>query len=108
MSAWLIPIVVGVAGAVPAFYIGRRLAGNAAGFCAAVAVSLNPIVLERTVSGDNDIWNVVIPLFMVWAILAAASARDWWWQVGFAGLAAGFVWLHAMTWRGWILFFLSW
>ena len=100
-SAFLVPVIMGVLGVLPAFGIGWRLAGNAGGVCAALLVSFQPTFLYRTVNSDNDIWNIVLPLFMIWAALTALAASTWRRQVILIVLAAVFVGLHAEVWKGW-------
>lgn len=100
-SSFLVPVIVGVLGVFPAFGIGARLAGSLGGLCAAVLVALNPLFLARSFGSDDDVWNVVLPLFVVWAAIEAISASRPRRQAGFALLAAAFVGLHAATWTGW-------
>jgi asparagine N-glycosylation enzyme membrane subunit Stt3 len=101
-TAFLVPVLVGALGVLPAFGIGRRLGGDLGGLAAALLVSLNPLFLRRSVGSDNDVWNVVLPLFMVWAALVALEARETRRRVLWAVLAASFAGLHAGTWRGWV------
>ncbi len=100
-SAYLVPVIVGVLGVVPAFAIGRRLAGPVGGFVAAVAGALHPIVLQRSIGGDDDVWNVVLPLYMVWAVIAGMQARRPLAQIACGALGGAVAGLHAATWRGW-------
>ncbi len=100
-SAFFVPVIVGALGVLPAFFIGWGLAGNAGGLCAAVVVSLQPVFLSRSISSDNDVWNVVLPLFMMWAALSALAAPEWRGKIGYALLAAGGAGLQAGVWRGW-------
>jgi dolichyl-diphosphooligosaccharide--protein glycosyltransferase len=104
-SAFLVPVVVGVLGVLPAFFIARTLAGPTAGVFAGVLASVHPFVLARTIGSDNDVWNVVLPLYLLWtamrALAAATALRGALWA-GLAGIAAG---LQAWAWRGWLFFF---
>jgi dolichyl-phosphooligosaccharide-protein glycotransferase len=99
----LIPIIVGALAAVPAFFIGRRLAGDLGGLTAAVLITTNGAFLGRGFGSDNDVWNVTLPLFMVWSTIAAIDAKDARRRVAYAVVAAGFTCLHAITWSGWVL-----
>ena len=105
-SAFLLPVIVGVLGVVPAFFIARRLAGTTAGAFAGVLTAVHPIVLTRTIGSDNDVWNVVLPLYMAWAAMVAldstTSLRASLWA-GLAGVALG---LQAWAWRGWLFFYM--
>ena len=100
-SSFLVPVIVGVLGVFPAFAIGARLAGPLGGLCAALLAAVNPLFLSRSIGSDDDVWNIVLPLFMVWALIEAISASRPSRQTGFALLAAAFVGLHAATWTGW-------
>src|SRR5262249_9059663 len=71
---FLLPVLAGVLGVLPPFFIARSLAGTVAGVFAGVLTAIHPIVLLRTVGSDNDVWNVVLPLYMVWAAMGALGA----------------------------------
>ena len=73
-SSFLVPVIVGVLGVFPAFAIGARLAGALGGLCAALLAAVNPLFLARSIGSDDDVWNIVLPLFMVWAAIEAISA----------------------------------
>jgi dolichyl-diphosphooligosaccharide--protein glycosyltransferase len=100
-SAYLVPVLLGVLGVVPAFCIANALAGPLGGFAAAVVSALHPNLLQRSLGSDNDIWNVVLPLYMVWAVLAGLRARRPFGQAVGGLLGGVVVSLHAAVWRGW-------
>jgi asparagine N-glycosylation enzyme membrane subunit Stt3 len=99
-SAMLVPVIVGALGVLPAFALGRRLAGDVGGVSAAIVAGTNATFLARSIGGDDDVWNVVLPLTVVWAVSAALGARRPIGCVGFAALAAGLQTVHALSWRG--------
>src|ERR1700694_5624791 len=76
-SSCLVQAVVGALGVLPAFCLGRRLAGNLAGVAAAMLIGTNPVFLERSLGSDNDVWNIVLPLSMFAAAAAALAAAGW-------------------------------
>jgi asparagine N-glycosylation enzyme membrane subunit Stt3 len=101
-TAFWVQVLLGAACALPAFAIGRALAGDVGGFAAAIVVGLNPIFLDRSIGGDNDVWQVLLPLCMVWAAVRALLSERSAGALAFAavaGLAGG---LHAADWSGWI------
>jgi asparagine N-glycosylation enzyme membrane subunit Stt3 len=100
-SSYLVPVIVGALGVVPAFAIGRRLAGPVGGFVAGVAGGLHPMLLQRSLGSDNDVWNTALPCAMVWAVIAALQARRRPARIACAALAGVLAGLHAATWRGW-------
>jgi asparagine N-glycosylation enzyme membrane subunit Stt3 len=100
-SFW-VPVIIGVLGVLPAFLIGYRLGGNMGGVLTALLISLHPVFLRRSIGSDNDVWNVVLPLFALWAVIEALSAGDRLRRVMYGLLAGAFTGLHAATWRGWL------
>src|SRR5262249_50854238 len=89
-------------GVLPAFFIARGVAGTIAGVFAGVLTALHPIVLNRTIGSDNDVWNVVLPLYMAWAAIEALAASTVLRGAVCAGLAGVAVGLQAWAWRGWL------
>ncbi len=102
VTASLLPVVVGVAGVVPAFAVGSMLGGPAAGVFAVGLTMLDPLVLGRSIGGDNDIWNIVLPLYTFWFVLLALRASGPSGRVGWAVAAGLTTGLHAWAWSGWM------
>jgi dolichyl-diphosphooligosaccharide--protein glycosyltransferase len=100
-SAYLVPVLAALLGVAAAFAIGRRLGGVLGGFFAAVVSGVHPVLLLRSLGSDNDIWNVVLPLAMAWALVAAMESARWRGRIGGALAAAAIAGLHAATWNGW-------
>lgn len=100
-SAFFVPVLAAMLGILPAFAIGRRLGGVIGGFIAAVVTSLQPLFLSRSIGSDNDVWNVVLPLYMAWALIGAVQARRRRDQCLTALLAVAIAGLHAVSWSGW-------
>ncbi len=100
-SSFWVPVIIGVLGVLPSFWIGRRLAGDLGGLLAAVLIAVHPAFLSRSIGSDNDVWNVVLPLFMLWAVTAAVDARNQRRAAALAVVGGCVAGLHAVTWRGW-------
>ncbi|MBY0276351.1 hypothetical protein K2Z84_13480 [Candidatus Binatia bacterium] len=95
-------LLVALAGVVPAFFLGRRLGGgDVAGAFAVLLTALDARVLARTLGADNDVWTVVLPLYVLWLVLAALDARRPAHAALMAMAAGGCVGGHAWAWRGW-------
>ncbi len=105
-SAFLVPVLVGALGVLPAFLLGRRLGGDLCGTVAALAISLDPAVLLRSVGSDNDVWSVAMPLCIALAISAALTERTKSAAAVYGGLAGLITGLYAAVWRGWVFTFL--
>ena len=96
-------VLVGALGVLPAFFIGRHLAGNLGGLIAALLISLQPAFLSRSLGSDNDVWNVVLPLYVGWAALAALKSPNILRVASSAVFAGAWTGIHAAVWRGWVL-----
>jgi len=102
-TAFFVPVIGGVLVALVAYAAALRLAGPLAGLAAAIAAGTNPLFLFRSAGADTDVWNVLLPLCLVWAAIMALAAPDVRRGALWMVVAAGFVGLHARTWRGWVL-----
>lgn len=103
-APWL-SILLGVAGVIPAFAIGRRLAGNVAGLVAGVLAMIHPDLLWRSSGADNDAWNVVLPLFAAWTVVEASLCAARGRALLFLLAAASLLVLHSWVWQGWVFGF---
>lgn len=101
-SAYLVPVLAGMFAVLPAFAIGRRLAGNVGGLWAALFVGLNPMFLMRSGTSDNDVWNVLLPLCLFWAVFGALGEGGIHRRAAYAIAAALICAVHALAWRGWV------
>ena len=100
-TSMYVPALLGLLGVIPAFFIGRRVAGDVGGFVAAVLIAANPMHLSRSMGSDNDGWNVLLPLWAAWMMILALEAKGWKRASAYAAGSAAFVGLHAATWAGW-------
>ncbi|MDD9954338.1 MAG: hypothetical protein OXR66_08460 [Candidatus Woesearchaeota archaeon] len=100
-TSFLVPVLIGTLGVIPAFFVGRRLGGNVAGVIAAILISLHPLYLSRSMGSDNDIWNIFLPLCLLWATTELLSAKNMKKKYLFGCLLLLFFSLHAATWVGW-------
>ena len=97
--------MIGLLGVLPAFFLGCVVGGTIGGVFAALLSALYHQFLVRSMGSDNDIWNIVLPLFMLWALCAALRARTTSRQIWYGVLAGVVCGLHAGTWQGWRFFF---
>ncbi|MDX2167966.1 MAG: STT3 domain-containing protein, partial [Deltaproteobacteria bacterium] len=100
-SMYATGVAITLLGVLPAFAIGRRLAGPIGGFFAALVSGLHPVLLLRSMGADNDGWNVALPLYAMWAILAALQSRAIARAALGGALAALVIAAHSALWRGW-------
>ncbi len=87
--------------AIAAFFIGRRMVGDYAGFISAVTLSMNALFITRTAGSDNDIWNITLSLLITWMALEAFEAKTHKKILLFTALAGLFMGVFAFSWQGW-------
>ncbi|MBN2368531.1 hypothetical protein JXC34_05925, partial [Candidatus Woesearchaeota archaeon] len=58
-AAFLTPMFLSFFAIIAAFFIGKKVSGNLAGFMAAILIAANPTILSRSLGSDNDIVNAV-------------------------------------------------
>jgi dolichyl-phosphooligosaccharide-protein glycotransferase len=104
---FFVPAILAALAVIPAFFIGRKLAGNMGGFAAAVIIAVHPLLINRTIAGfaDTDAYNFLFPLLIVWFLLEALDARQWWSRITFSALAGLSAALFAFAWGGWWFMF---
>ncbi|MFH1174627.1 MAG: STT3 domain-containing protein [archaeon] len=106
-ASFLLPAVIACIAAIAAFFIGRRLMNNTAGFFAAMFLALSPMFISRTLGSDTDVWNVMFPLLIMWLFIEGFEAKTTlkrYTFISLAGLATGF---FSFAWvSGWWYIFL--
>lgn len=105
-AAFLTPLFLSFFAIVAAFFIGKKLSGNLAGFVAAVLIAVNPTVLSRSLGSDNDIVNAVFPLIIMLFTIYAFDSKDMKKTIIFGLLTAFFTGFYAFAWSGWWFMFL--
>ncbi len=102
--AMYVPVLLSVLAIIPAFFIGRKLSGNLAGFVAAFVVALHPNFLMRTVAGfsDTDPYSLLFPLLIGWIYIEALSTASWKKRLVYAGISGFFLGFFTFAWgSGW-------
>jgi dolichyl-phosphooligosaccharide-protein glycotransferase len=104
---FFIPAIIGSLAVIPAFFIGRKIAGNVAGLFSGLVVALHPVFLSRSVAGtpDTDVYVITLALFVAWLFMEACDAKRWQSSVALSVLAGFFAGLFAFTWMGWFFVF---
>jgi len=97
------PVIISMLSIIPAFFIGRRIAGNAGGFFAATMLAVNQAFLSRTMWGhaDTDAWNIFFPLYVSWLFIEAFTTNNKWKRIIFTSLAGFLLGLYSLAWGGW-------
>ena len=105
--AFYVPVILSALCIFPAFFIGKRLAGNFGGFISAFIIAIHPAFLTRTAGGfaDTDAYNVLFPLFITWLFLEAFETENKRKRIIYSSLAGLLVGLFSSSWGGWFYIF---
>ncbi len=84
-----LPVLLTCLAVIPAFFIGRRLAGNIGGFVAAILIATHPVLMNRTIAGfvDTDGYNFMFSLLATWLLFEALDEGKLWKRATYAALA---------------------
>ncbi len=88
--------------AIPAYIIVRRLTNDYGGITAALIVSLAPNYFSHTFAGffDTDMFNVIIPLFMILIFLESIKSDKFIYRLIFAILTVLSMVAFSLSWDG--------
>ncbi len=100
-AAFYLPIILAMIAAIAAFFIGRKLMNNTAGFFAAMFIALNPLFISRTAGSDTDIWNIMFPLLIIWVVLEVFDSKKLWKKITLTALAGFLLGAFSFAWVGW-------
>ena len=100
-ASFYLPTVLAVIAAIAAFFIGRRLMNDTAGFFSAMFIALSPLFITRTLGSDNDVWNIMFPLIIMWIFLEAFEAKGWTKRIILSALAGLAIGVFSYAWGGW-------
>ncbi|MEM4397955.1 MAG: STT3 domain-containing protein, partial [Candidatus Woesearchaeota archaeon] len=105
-ASFYLPMVLSVFAIIIAFLLGRKLAGNVAGFIASILIAVNPSLLSRTLGSDNDLVNIIFPLAIMLFAVYAYDSKKIKNKILFSGLTGLFLGIYSFAWSGWWFMFL--
>lgn len=97
------PVIVFTLIVILTFLIASSITNKWGGFFAAVAISLIPGALSRTLfgRGDTDALVIFFPLLALYLFMEAFTVKDLWAKLTFASLAGFVTGFFAWAWSGW-------
>lgn len=106
-SFFYVPIIIATLCVIPAFFIGRKIAGNYGGFFASLLLAVHPAFMNRTAGGfsDTDAYNLLFPLVAWWFILEAIDAKDLKKASIWSAALAVCIGLFSFAWNAWQFIF---
>jgi len=75
-ASFLLPTVIAIFATIAAFFVGKKIMNETAGFFGAMFLAISPMFLSRTLGSDSDIWNIAFPLIILWVFLEAFEAKS--------------------------------
>lgn len=104
--AFYITAIISPLAAIPAFIIVRRVTNNYGGATAALIVALAPNYFSHTFAGffDTDMFNVVLPLFLILFFIESIRSSKLIYRIIFAILAVITIVLFSLAWDGYIFY----
>ncbi|MGC9032041.1 MAG: STT3 domain-containing protein [Candidatus Woesearchaeota archaeon] len=100
-ASFYVPVILSLIIAVFAFLIGNRIAGKYGGFLSSLLITINAFVIRRTAGSDDDIYNILFPVLIIWAFVEAVYAKDSKQRIIYSALSGLFTGLFALSWNGW-------
>jgi dolichyl-phosphooligosaccharide-protein glycotransferase len=88
---------------IPAYLFVRRITNDYGGIVAGILAGIAPAYFSHTFAGffDTDMFNVLLPLLVVWFFVESVLAKDLRSRSIFATLSAISMLIFSMAWEGW-------
>lgn len=88
---------------IPSYLLVRRITNDYGGIVAAVLAGLAPSYFAHTFAGffDTDMFNILLPLLVVWFFIESLRANTMKNRTIFAVLSAASMLVFSMAWEGW-------
>lgn len=105
-AAYYTPMFLSFIAIIAAFFIGKKISGNLAGFVAAILIAVNPTVLSRSFGSDNDIVNAMFPLLIMLFVFYAYDSKNYKNIIIYSIITGLLTGLYSFAWSGWWFMFL--
>lgn len=102
VAFWL-PVFIGSLAVIPSYFFVRRLTNDYGGIAAALLAATAPAYVSHNFAGffTTEMFNVVLPLFIVWFFVESVRAKNLRNKTIFVCLSAIFVLFYSFAWSGW-------
>lgn len=106
VSFWLAPFLASLV-VIPAYLFIRGITNDYGGITAAILIGLAPSYFSHTFAGffDTDMFNMLLPLLVVWFFVESVRADDIRKKSIFAVLSSVAMLIFALAWQGWTYLF---
>jgi dolichyl-diphosphooligosaccharide--protein glycosyltransferase len=102
VSFWIGAIIASLA-VIPAYLLVRTITNDYGGITAGLLVGLAPSYFAHTFAGffDTDMFNMLIPLLIVYFFVLSILSKDMKHRTIYAGLSAISMLIFSIAWQGW-------
>ena len=103
-AEYFVPVIFGVLGIIPAFFLGRKLTqNNIGGGISAFFYMVHPFALSRSAAGlgDTDIYTVFFPITIAWLFIEALNSEKIKQTYIWGSLTGLSFALYALFWDNW-------
>ena len=102
VSFWIGAIIASLA-VIPAYLLVRTITNDYGGITAGLLVGLAPSYFAHTFAGffDTDMFNMLIPLLIVYFFVLSILSKDMKHRTIYAGLSAISMLIFSLAWQGW-------
>jgi dolichyl-phosphooligosaccharide-protein glycotransferase len=102
VAFWMGAFIASLA-VIPAYLLVRRITNDYGGVTAGLLVGLAPAYFSHTFAGffDTDMFNMLIPLLVVWFFILSILSTDMKNKTIYASLSAISMLLFSLSWQGW-------
>ncbi len=106
LALFWVPVLLSALAVIPAFFIGRKFAGNLGGFSSAVVIAVAAPFVSRSAGGfaDTDPYNVLFPLLATWFFVEAIERKDLKSKIIYGALSGISVGIFSFFWEWWFIF----
>ncbi|MCK9152445.1 STT3 domain-containing protein [Methanobacterium alcaliphilum] len=98
--------IIGSLCVIPAYLFVRKITNDYGGVAAGILVATAPTYFAHTYAGffDTDMFNILLPLLVIWFFVESIQANNTKTQVFFAVLSALSLLIFSMAWVGYIFY----
>lgn len=102
VAYWMAPFLASLC-VIPAYLFMSRLTNDFGGIAAALLVATAPAYFAHTFAGffDTDMFNVIMPILVVWFFVESVRANNFRNRTIFALLSAISIFIFSVAWIGW-------
>lgn len=102
VAFWIAPFIASLC-VIPAYFFVRRITNDYGGIVAGILAGTAPAYFSHTFAGffDTDMFNLLLPILVVWFFVESVSAKDLRTRSIFAILSAISMLIFSLAWEGW-------